>query len=61
MALAFGNIFNLLVRRFVGAEEVEGWDLKVLKGRVRGKVLGAWRKVVGMSKGKGVEGREKVE
>jgi len=39
MALAFGNIFNLLVRRFVGADEVEGWDLRKLKGRIRGRAL----------------------
>ena len=30
MALAFGSIFNLLVRRFVGADEVEDGKLKVL-------------------------------
>ncbi|KAI9718772.1 MAG: hypothetical protein M1812_003946 [Candelaria pacifica] len=40
MALAFGHIFNLLVRRFVGAEEVERWDLRMLKGRVRGRIDG---------------------
>ncbi|KAI9663578.1 MAG: Subunit of the glycosylphosphatidylinositol transamidase complex-like protein [Trizodia sp. TS-e1964] len=33
MALAFGNIFNLLVRRFVGAGEVEGWDMSRLLAR----------------------------
>ena len=45
MALAFGNIFNLLVRRFVAAEEVEGMTLKAkiigrfvaLRDRIRGK------------------------
>lgn len=45
MALAFGNIFNLLVRRFVAADEVEGVTLKAkiigkfvfLKDRIRGK------------------------
>jgi len=61
MALAFGNVFNLLVRRFVGADEVEGWDLGAVKGRVRGKALGLWRRVVGTGKGKGTDGREKVE
>ncbi|KAI9873533.1 MAG: Subunit of the glycosylphosphatidylinositol transamidase complex-like protein, partial [Pleopsidium flavum] len=39
MALAFGMIFNLLVRRFVGADEVEGWDLRKLKGRARGRAM----------------------
>lgn len=34
MALAFGNIFNLLVRRFVGADEVEGYDVKKMKALV---------------------------
>ena len=38
MALAFGMIFNLLVRRFVGADEVEGWDFEVLKAKVRGRI-----------------------
>ena len=37
MALAFGMIFNLLVRRFVGADEVEGWDIAALKARVRAR------------------------
>ena len=35
MALAFGSIFNLLVRRFVAADEVEGWDLSAVKARLR--------------------------
>ena len=39
MALAFGMIFNLLVRRFVGADEVEGWDITALKARVRAKAM----------------------
>lgn len=35
MALAFGNIFNLLVRRFVAADEVPGKRLKeLLKGKI---------------------------
>lgn len=35
MALAFGSIFNLLVRRFIGADEQERMNLvKVLKERV---------------------------
>ncbi|KAI4203359.1 MAG: hypothetical protein LQ350_001880 [Teloschistes chrysophthalmus] len=42
MALAFGSIYNLLVRRFVGADEVEGFSLAKVKGRlreVRGKLM----------------------
>lgn len=35
MALAFGSVYNLLVRRFVGADEVEGLSLAKLKGRLR--------------------------
>ena len=31
MALAFGMVFNLLVRRFVGADEVEGYDFNKIK------------------------------
>jgi len=38
MALAFGMIFNLLVRRFVGADEVEGYDIAALKAKVRTRV-----------------------
>ncbi|KAL8833117.1 MAG: hypothetical protein Q9170_004499 [Blastenia crenularia] len=38
MALAFGSIYNLLVRRFVGADEVEGFDLAKLKARVKGRL-----------------------
>ncbi|KAL8766063.1 MAG: hypothetical protein Q9209_007029 [Squamulea sp. 1 TL-2023] len=37
IALAFGSIYNLLVRRFVGADEVEGFNLTKLKGRVNGR------------------------
>lgn len=39
MALAFGMIFNLLVRRFVGADEVEGYDLSAIKAKIRGRVI----------------------
>lgn len=38
MALAFGNIFNLLVRRFVGADEVEGYDVGRIRARIRGRL-----------------------
>ena len=38
LALAFGSIFNFLVRRFVAAEEVEGWDLTPLKARVKNRI-----------------------
>ena len=39
MALAFGMIFNLLVRSFVGSDEVERWDAAALKGRIRGRLM----------------------
>ncbi|KAL8921741.1 MAG: hypothetical protein Q9172_003858 [Xanthocarpia lactea] len=38
IALAFGSIYNLLVRRFVGADEVEGFSLAKLKGRIKGRL-----------------------
>ena len=38
IALAFGSIYNLLVRRFVGADEVEGFEMAKLKARVRGRL-----------------------
>ena len=38
MALAFGMIYNLLVRRFVSADEVEQWDIKALKATVRSRI-----------------------
>ena len=54
MALAFGMIFNLLVRRFVGADEVEGWDMKAVKENVRGRVAVLRDKIV-------KKGREKKD
>ncbi|XPS73135.1 Subunit of the glycosylphosphatidylinositol transamidase complex-like protein [Ascochyta lentis] len=42
MALAFGNIFNLLVRRFVGADEVPAAG--GLKDRLLGRIAGIKRK-----------------
>jgi phosphatidylinositol glycan class T len=53
MALAFGNIFNLLVRRFVGADEVEGFDLRLVKERLKGRLVALRDKLAG--KGKKVE------
>lgn len=52
MALAFGSIFNFLVRRFVGADEVEGWDLGALKAKIRGRIMALVEKLMG-------EGRER--
>lgn len=34
MALAFGSIFNLLVRRFVGADEADKWDVKAVRQKI---------------------------
>ena len=47
IALAFGSIFNLLVRRFVSADEVEGWDLSILKAHLRGRLVFVRDKVFG--------------
>jgi phosphatidylinositol glycan class T len=38
MALGFGNIFNLLVRRFVGADEVDSFGAGGIKGKLAGKL-----------------------
>lgn len=37
MALAFGTIFNRLVRRFVGADEADKWDVRALRTKVIAK------------------------
>ena len=39
MALAFGSIFNLLVRRFVGVDEVPQGTLSILARRVSGIIV----------------------
>ena len=52
MALAFGSIFNLLVRRFVGADEVEGWDLTAFKVKIRGRLLVLKARLLGSGKEK---------
>jgi phosphatidylinositol glycan class T len=49
MALAFGSVFNLLVRRFVGAEEAEKWDVRALRLLLLGKL----RRLTGRWRGKG--------
>ncbi|KAJ9667327.1 Subunit of the glycosylphosphatidylinositol transamidase complex-like protein [Coniosporium apollinis] len=46
MALGFGSIFNILVRRFVGADEVERRGLAGLKGILRGRIA-RWRARLG--------------
>ena len=38
MALAVGSTFTLVVRRIVGADEMEGWDLFALKVTWRGRL-----------------------
>ena len=54
MALAFGMIFNLLVRRFVGADEVEGWNVAALKIKARGRATVLLERVLGKGKEKNV-------
>lgn len=39
IALAFGSVFNLLVRRFVSADEAAALTSQTLKGRLLGKVV----------------------
>ena len=50
IALAFGSIYNLLVRRFVGADEVEGYDLNAIKARFRGRVDILKNRLIGRKK-----------
>ena len=59
IALAFGTIYNMLVRRFVGADEAEGMlaGVKRKVERIRGRVAG----LLGMGKGVEVEGEKKVQ
>ena len=38
IAMGFGSVFNLLVRRFVAADEVERMDLRVIRERVLGRI-----------------------
>jgi phosphatidylinositol glycan class T len=38
IALAFGNIFNLLVRRFVAADEAPTWNVRALRVKVLERV-----------------------
>lgn len=52
IALAFGSIFNLLVRRFVLAEEVQGYDVKALKARVGGRLALLADRITGSSQQK---------
>jgi phosphatidylinositol glycan class T len=39
IALAFGSIFNLLVRRFVAADQAAALTAQTLKGRLFGKIV----------------------
>lgn len=39
IALAFGSIFNLLVRRFIAADEAAAMSAQTLKGKIVGKVI----------------------
>ncbi|KAL2012353.1 hypothetical protein VTN00DRAFT_5071 [Thermoascus crustaceus] len=47
MALAFGSIFNLLVRRFVPADQVAAFTAHTLKARIVGKIVGIKDKLRG--------------
>ncbi|KAL4865591.1 hypothetical protein BDV12DRAFT_147652 [Aspergillus spectabilis] len=49
IALAFGSIFNLLVRRFVTAEEATALRAQTLKGRLGGKIVALRDRIRGKS------------
>lgn len=49
IALAFGSIFNLLVRRFVTTEEATAIMAQTFKGRLRGKIVALRDRIRGKS------------
>ena len=50
MALGFGSIFNLLVRRFVAADEVEDGKIKVLLAAIAGRAVALRDRFMGKDK-----------
>ena len=44
MALGFGSVLNLLVRRFVGVDEAEKWDVRAIRVKVLAILAGVVRK-----------------
>ncbi|KAK5079376.1 Subunit of the glycosylphosphatidylinositol transamidase complex-like protein [Lithohypha guttulata] len=50
MALAFGSIFNILVRRFVGLKEVPESGIGKAVKRVRGRIVALRRRAIGKEK-----------
>jgi phosphatidylinositol glycan class T len=53
MALSFGFIFNLLVRRFVAVDEADQWDVRSVRLKVAALIKGKlkrFRKRVKMEK-----------
>jgi phosphatidylinositol glycan class T len=57
MALGFGSIYNILVRRFVAADEVPPTQMRVIIAMIVVKLGGRLRTLVGKLKGT----REKTE
>jgi GPI-anchor transamidase subunit T len=47
VALAFGSIFNLLVRRFVGADEVPGYSITSLTNKIKGRIVAGKDRFIG--------------
>jgi GPI-anchor transamidase subunit T len=47
VALAFGSIFNLLVRRFVGADEVPGYSITGLTDKIKGRLVAVKDRFIG--------------
>ncbi|KAK2627055.1 hypothetical protein QTJ16_003021 [Diplocarpon rosae] len=44
MALSFGFVFNLLVRRFVALEEAKQWDLRAVRAKIGAAIMGALKR-----------------
>jgi len=44
MALGFGSVLNMLVRRFVGADEAEKWDVRAIRVNIATVLAGVFRK-----------------
>lgn len=51
MALSFGFIFNLMVRRFVAAEEADQWDLRAQRLKAAATLRRVFGKIIKTKKG----------
>ena len=55
MALSFGFVFNLLVRRFVAIDEADQWDVRSVRLKIAALVKGKLKR---FRKGEKVEKKE---